>query len=142
MKDVNIFSGIKHILSQTALPYHSYIYTSKNKSNFYLKFSICGWNYRIDDPQNFLQILKSFFGLVHAISGGYRHLFFSSFKKKKTNRKKICRDMSDWITHSEWTEFLYYEHIFTRLHDVVEPKLPEARISVAQNATILEGPIV
>lgn len=58
MKDVNIFSGIKHILSQRALPYHSYISTSKNKSNFHLKFSIWGRNYRTDDHQNFLQILN------------------------------------------------------------------------------------
>lgn len=54
--------------------------------------------------------------------------------------------MSDWITHSEsmstGQNFSIMNTSFTRLHDVVEPKLPKARISVAQNATILEGPIV
>lgn len=142
MKDVNIFSGIKHILSQRALPYHSYISTSKNKSNFHLKFSIWGRNYRTDDHQNFLQILN--------LSLDWYMLFLvvtdTSFSPplKKKNRKKICRDMSDWITHSEsmstGQNFSIMSTSFTRLHYVVETKFPEARISVAQNATIFRRP--
>lgn len=58
MKDVNMFSGLKHILSQRAVPYHSYIYTQENESNFQLKFSVSGRNFRIDDHHSFLQIVN------------------------------------------------------------------------------------
>lgn len=92
MKDVNVFSGIEHILSQRALPYYSYIYTREDKSNFYLKFSICGRNYRIDDQQNFWQIVNFSLELVHAISCHYSHLLFSSIFF--LNRKKICGDIA------------------------------------------------
>lgn len=53
-----MFSGIKHILSQRAVPYHSYICARENESYFHLKFSKSDKNFRIDDHHDFLQIVN------------------------------------------------------------------------------------
>ena len=138
MKDVNVFSVIEHILSQRALPYYSYIYTTEDKSNFYLKFSICGRNYRIDDHQNFWQIINFSFELVHAISC-HSHLLFSSifFKQEKDLWRYSWGSYSESMSTGQTFSIMSTSSI--RSHHRAEAKVPKQEFLWPRIWISLEG---
>jgi hypothetical protein len=126
IEHMNIFSKEKHILSQRALPYHSYAYTNAKAPKFHWKFRICGKNYRFDQVIRLLQAVNQSIKLAHALYGHFRHLLFCP-PSSLFNRKKMRGDTVDWITLVKACLLVTFSVISTscrRLQYKVETELP------------------